>query len=139
MRHAARTRACHTFPPLSPVQAASTSTSYFVVKNIFQVKPDSFDAFEDMWVTRESRLKQMPGFMRFAMLRCTNVAGKYVSETHWATEADFKNWASRQADARVGVRVGEFGAPAGAPGAAAERLASMGPGGGGGGQATLRY
>ena len=35
-----------------------------------QVKPDCFDAFEEVWRSRESHLKEMPGFVRFAMLKC---------------------------------------------------------------------
>ena len=70
-----------------------------------------------MWRTRESHLKEMPGFIRFAMLKCvsaclqfivlhssshrypfplvtgTNVPGKYVSETHWDTKDAFEGWA----------------------------------------------
>lgn len=37
---------------------------------VHQVKEDSYTAFEDVWKTRESHLKEMPGFIRFAMLKC---------------------------------------------------------------------
>ncbi|KAG2490185.1 hypothetical protein HYH03_011313 [Edaphochlamys debaryana] len=71
---------------------ATTQKSYHVVMNVFQVKPDSSQDFEDMWRSRESRLKQMPGFVRFAMLRCENKPGKYISQTYWADKESFENW-----------------------------------------------
>ena len=45
-----------------------------------QVKPESGKDFEEVWKSRESRLKSMPGFVRFSMLKCDNVPGKYVSQ-----------------------------------------------------------
>ncbi|EFJ44621.1 hypothetical protein VOLCADRAFT_106286 [Volvox carteri f. nagariensis] len=70
--------------------------------NVFKVKPESYSDFEQVWKTRESRLKQMPGFVRFAMLRCENVPGKYISQaaleccegggTYWQSKEDFQNW-----------------------------------------------
>ena len=38
--------------------------------NCSQVKEDSYSAFEEVWRTRESHLKEMPGFIQFAMLKC---------------------------------------------------------------------
>jgi heme-degrading monooxygenase HmoA len=35
-----------------------------------QVKQEHFADFEEVWRTRESHLKEMPGFVRFAMLKC---------------------------------------------------------------------
>lgn len=37
---------------------------------VWQVKPESATDFEEVWKKRESHLKDMPGFVRFAMLRC---------------------------------------------------------------------
>ena len=37
---------------------------------LLQVKEDSYSAFEDVWKSRESHLKEMPGFIRFAILKC---------------------------------------------------------------------
>lgn len=35
-----------------------------------QVKVEHSGAFEEVWRNRESKLKEMPGFVRFAMLKC---------------------------------------------------------------------
>mmetsp|Transcript_6176 Transcript_6176/g.13446 ORF Transcript_6176/g.13446 Transcript_6176/m.13446 type:complete len:153 (+) Transcript_6176:20-478(+) len=81
-------------PDVSPAPAATSEpSSYFVVKNVFKVKQESYTDFENVWKSRESHLKEMPGFIRFAMMKCTNIPGKYVSETHWANKAAFENWA----------------------------------------------
>lgn len=100
---------------LASASQGSGSGSYFVVKNVFKVKEDSFGAFEDMWKSRESHLHEFPGFMQFAMLKCTNIPGKYVSETHWASKEDFEGWAnSSQFKASHGqgqTKAGSDGAP----------------------------
>jgi hypothetical protein len=36
----------------------------------WQVKADCAEDFENVWKTRESHLKDMPGFVRFALLKC---------------------------------------------------------------------
>jgi len=72
--------------------AASKTGSYFVVNNVFKVKPEYSNDFEETWKSRESHLKEMPGFMRFAMLKCTNVPGKYVSQTTWSSKEHFEAW-----------------------------------------------
>ncbi|PNH08572.1 hypothetical protein TSOC_004874 [Tetrabaena socialis] len=61
---------------------ATAQKTLYVAMNVFKVKPESAVDFENMWKTRESRLKQMTGFVRFAMLKCENVPGKYVSQTY---------------------------------------------------------
>jgi hypothetical protein len=35
-----------------------------------QVKPECAEDFENVWKNRESHLKEMPGFVRFALLKC---------------------------------------------------------------------
>ncbi|GLC33318.1 hypothetical protein PLESTB_000346300 [Pleodorina starrii] len=70
----------------------SKQTSYYIVHNVFKVKPESASDFEQVWKSRESHLKEMPGFVRFAMLRCENVPGKYISQTYWQTKEDFQAW-----------------------------------------------
>lgn len=52
---------------------AQTYTLWVLVRMCcpwLQVKVEHGPAFEDVWRSRESRLKDMPGFVRFAMLKC---------------------------------------------------------------------
>ncbi|GFH14223.1 ABM domain-containing protein [Haematococcus lacustris] len=44
------------------------------------------------WAADLSRLQEMSGFIRFAMLKCVNVPGKYISMTTWADEPSFRAW-----------------------------------------------
>jgi caffeoyl-CoA O-methyltransferase len=66
----------------------------FIAMNRFRVKEASADAFEKVWRDRESCLGQMPGFMRFHLLKSTLGDGvvEFVSHSTWLAEADFKNW-----------------------------------------------
>ena len=52
------------------------------VLSMRQVKEDSYNAFEEVWRTRESHLKEMPGFIRFAMLKCKS--GNHISTASYA-------------------------------------------------------
>ena len=92
-----------------------------------QVKPDRASDFETRWRTRETFLKDVPGFVRFALLRgddsgkscvsfsvcmnnlvwpvtpCCNVwalnagSGDYISMSTWHTREDFDHWRSSSA------------------------------------------
>lgn len=45
-----------------------------VPPSCLQVKPECAADFENVWKNRESHLKEMPGFVRFALLKCKCVA-----------------------------------------------------------------
>ncbi|KAG2441181.1 hypothetical protein HXX76_004033 [Chlamydomonas incerta] len=76
----------------SSAHDATAQKSYYVAMNVFKVKPESGKEFEEVWKSRESRLKSMPGFIRFAMLKCDNVPGKYVSQSTWESKDAFEAW-----------------------------------------------
>eukprot|EP00878_Enallax_costatus_P035678 GHUV01039873.1.p1 GENE.GHUV01039873.1~~GHUV01039873.1.p1 ORF type:complete len:109 (-),score=23.48 GHUV01039873.1:910-1236(-) len=59
---------------------------------VLQVKAEHTDDFKNVWKSRESHLKEMPGFVRFALLKCSNVEHKYISQTTWESEEAFRNW-----------------------------------------------
>ena len=42
----------------------------YAVLTVLQVKAEHTDDFENVWKSRESHLKEMPGFVRFALLKC---------------------------------------------------------------------
>ena len=66
----------------------------FIAMNRFKVAPDSTQAFEAIWLNRESYLHTMPGFVEFHMLRGPAKSDHvlYASHTVWASKADFDNW-----------------------------------------------
>lgn len=64
----------------------------FVVQNKFNVKQSHVKEFEHLWITRQSYLKQMPGFQSFHYMHNKEVAGEYISQTVWNNMEDFKAW-----------------------------------------------
>ncbi|KAG2450250.1 hypothetical protein HYH02_004762 [Chlamydomonas schloesseri] len=81
----------------SSAHDATAQKSYYIAMNVFKVKPESGKDFEEVWKSRESRLKSMPGFVRFSMLKCDNIPGKYVSQSTWESKEAFEAWTKSSA------------------------------------------
>lgn len=66
----------------------------YIAMNRFQVTEDNEPAFEEMWLNRDSYLKQEPGFVEFHMLKGPRADGVtlYASHTVWQSEEDFLAW-----------------------------------------------
>lgn len=68
----------------------------FIAMNRFKVRIGSEAEFEKLWKERDSKLKELPGFLEFHMLKgSTNSAENYTlysSHTTWASKEDFQNW-----------------------------------------------
>ena len=66
----------------------------YVAMNRFKVIKSRADAFENMWLTRQSNLHELPGFLSFHMLRGAEAEDHvlYSSYTLWARKADFEHW-----------------------------------------------
>lgn len=66
----------------------------FIAMNRFKVRPGHEAAFEEIWATRESRLKEMPGFVEFRMLRGPEAEDHrlYSSHTVWVSKEAFEAW-----------------------------------------------
>lgn len=71
------------------------SSLYFVAMNNFKVVPDMSEAFEERWTSRESHLKDSPGFKSFALLKC-DTPGEYVSFSRWESRQHFEAWTKSQ-------------------------------------------
>ncbi|GAA4223568.1 heme-degrading monooxygenase HmoA [Sagittula marina] len=71
----------------------------YLTMNRFKVVPAEAQAFEDMWRGRDSHLKEVPGFVSFAMMRGPERADHilYASHTVWEDEASFKAWTTSEA------------------------------------------
>ena len=80
----------------------------YLAMNRFTVPLENASEFEDLWLSRESRLQEMDGFVSFHMLRGPEEAGSvlYASHTVWQTEAHFRAWTTsaefRASHARAG-------------------------------------
>jgi heme-degrading monooxygenase HmoA len=66
----------------------------FIAMNRFRVKKGSEDAFEQVWLNRDTQLTKVPGFVEFHLLKgpeqedCT----LYSSHTLWQSKATFEAW-----------------------------------------------
>ena len=71
----------------------------YIAMNRFEVKPENADAFEALWLGRDSHLKEMDGFVEFHMLRGPERDGTvlYASHTVWASEDAFRAWTKSEA------------------------------------------
>jgi heme-degrading monooxygenase HmoA len=80
----------------------------FIAMNRFKVKKGSEEAFEKVWLSRESYLDQVPGFMEFHLLKGPDGDGHtlYASHSVWQSRAAFEAWTKsdefRAAHARAG-------------------------------------
>ena len=66
----------------------------YIAMNRFTVPLSNADAFEALWLGRDSHLKEMEGFVEFHMLRGpqTDNTILFASHTVWASEEAFRNW-----------------------------------------------
>lgn len=66
----------------------------YIAMNRFKVALGSEDAFETHWLTRESYLDRMAGFIEFHLLKGAEAADHrlYSSYTLWASKAAFEAW-----------------------------------------------
>jgi heme-degrading monooxygenase HmoA len=71
----------------------------FIAMNRFSVRPGEEKAFEDVWLSRDTHLKGVPGFVAFHLLRGpTNEDHTlYASHTVWASRDAFEAWTRSEA------------------------------------------
>ncbi|MBU2891686.1 antibiotic biosynthesis monooxygenase family protein [Celeribacter halophilus] len=70
----------------------------FIAMNRFKITPGREEDFEEIWRNRESRLKELPGFVEFRMLKgpVAEDHALYSSSTLWNSKADFENWTTSE-------------------------------------------
>lgn len=70
----------------------------YIAMNRFCVPSENAEAFEALWLGRDSFLKGMDGFVEFHMLRGpeTDDGILYASHTVWESEAHFRAWTRSQ-------------------------------------------
>ena len=66
----------------------------FIAMNRFKVLPDATEAFEQVWTTRDSYLREVPGFVAFHLLRGPAREDHVLYSSHavWRDRADFEAW-----------------------------------------------
>jgi heme-degrading monooxygenase HmoA len=80
----------------------------FIAMNRFRVRKGSEEAFENVWLSRDTYLDRVPGFVEFHLLRgpADDDMTLYASHTVWQSKAAFEAWTKsaefRAAHARAG-------------------------------------
>src|SRR3546814_1326580 len=69
-------------------------TLMFIAMNRFQVLPGEEKAFENVWLSRDTFLEGVPGFVEFHLLRGPSADDHtlYSSHTIWRSREDFEDW-----------------------------------------------
>lgn len=70
----------------------------FIAMNRFKVIRGEEEAFEEVWRNRDTRLREMKGFIDFHLLRGPEAEDHtlYASHTMWASRDDFEAWTRSQ-------------------------------------------
>ena len=63
----------------------------FIAMNNFKVNPEKAEEFERIWRERDTYLNEVPGVVRFALLRGDN-PGEYISHSTWESRDAFMAW-----------------------------------------------
>jgi heme-degrading monooxygenase HmoA len=80
----------------------------YIAMNRFRIAKGSEQAFEQLWMSRESYLHELAGFIAFHLLRGPERGDHvlYASHTIWRSHADFEGWTKseqfRKAHANAG-------------------------------------
>jgi heme-degrading monooxygenase HmoA len=71
----------------------------FIAMNRFKVIHGAQAEFEQVWKSRDTRLREVPGFLAFHLLRGPERDDHtlYSSHTTWRSRADFETWTRSEA------------------------------------------
>lgn len=71
----------------------------YIAMNRFKVAPGSESDFETLWTTRDSHLKEVPGFVEFHLLKGPTRDDHvlYASHTIWSDYSAFDAWTQSEA------------------------------------------
>jgi heme-degrading monooxygenase HmoA len=81
----------------------------FIAMNRFRVTKGSESAFEQVWLSRDSHLDQVPGFIEFHLLKGPEGEDHtlYASHTMWESRALFEAWTRSEAFRAAHSRAGD--------------------------------
>jgi heme-degrading monooxygenase HmoA len=83
----------------------------FIAMNRFRMKKGSEEAFEKVWLSRDTHLHRVPGFVEFHLLKGPEAEDNtlYASHTIWQSKSAFEAWTRseefRAAHARAGNEI----------------------------------
>jgi heme-degrading monooxygenase HmoA len=71
----------------------------FIAMNRFRVKKGSEEDFERVWLTRDSQLQKVPGFVEFHLLKGPEAEDHtlYSSHSLWRSREAFEAWTKSEA------------------------------------------
>ena len=80
----------------------------YIAMNRFRVTKGSETAFEQVWLSRDTFLDGVPGFVEFHLLRGPELEDHtlYASHTIWANHAAFEAWTKSEAFRRAHAGAG---------------------------------
>jgi heme-degrading monooxygenase HmoA len=83
--------------------------SMFIAMNRFRVAKGSEAAFEQVWLSRDSHLDKVPGFVEFHLLKGPEAEDHtlYASHTIWENRAVFEAWTKSEAFRAAHSRAGD--------------------------------
>jgi heme-degrading monooxygenase HmoA len=81
----------------------------FIAMNRFRVTKGSEAAFEKVWLSRDTHLDQVPGFIEFHLLRGPEAEDHtlYASHTVWENHSAFEAWTKSDAFRAAHNRAGD--------------------------------
>jgi heme-degrading monooxygenase HmoA len=81
----------------------------FIAMNRFRVAKGSEAAFEHVWLSRDSHLDKVPGFVEFHLLKGPEAEDHtlYASHTVWKNRAAFEAWTQSEAFRAAHHRAGD--------------------------------
>jgi heme-degrading monooxygenase HmoA len=81
----------------------------FIAMNRFQVKKGSEQAFEQVWLTRDTHLDEVPGFVEFHLVKGPEADDHtlYASHTVWRDRDAFEGWTKSEAFRKAHARAGD--------------------------------
>jgi heme-degrading monooxygenase HmoA len=83
--------------------------SMFIAMNRFRVKKGSEQDFEHVWMSRDTHLHKVPGFVEFHLLKGPEHEDYtlYASHTVWQSKATFEAWTRSEAFRAAHSRAGD--------------------------------
>ena len=83
--------------------------SMFIAMNRFKVHKGSEGDFEQVWLSRETHLEDVPGFITFHLLKGPEREDHvlYASHSVWRSQRDFEAWTRSEAFRKAHARAGE--------------------------------
>jgi heme-degrading monooxygenase HmoA len=81
----------------------------FIAMNRFRVRKGSEEAFEAVWLNRDTHLEKVPGFVEFRLLKGPQIEDYtlYASHSTWRSRAAFEAWTKSEAFRAAHARAGE--------------------------------